>query len=123
MILVEGTDEASLRKGPGRDERSFLPGEGKLVYVAGHRTTYLAPLAEIDQLRAGDRVELEMPYGLYVYEVTGHRIVADDDLSVLRSPGRELLRLQACHPRFMASQRYVVSARLIDAGELSSPRA
>jgi sortase A len=116
MVLVEGTDEESLRKGPGRDRRSFMPGEGKLVYIAGHRTTYLAPFADIDRLRPGDRIELELPYGDFTYEVNGHRIVDDQDLSVLRSSGRETLRLQACHPRFFATHRYVVSAHLVATG-------
>jgi sortase A len=115
MLLVEGTDGATLRKGPGRDRRSFMPGEGKLVYVAGHRTTYLAPFADIDRLRSGDPILLETPYGRFVYEVTGHRVVEKTDLSVLRDTPRETLRLQACHPRFFASHRLVVSARLVQA--------
>jgi sortase A len=114
VILLEGTDPATLRKGPGRDRRSALPGEGKLVYVAGHRTTYLAPFAEIQRLRPGDPIEVRMPYGVFWYEVTGHRIVAATDLGVLHSPARETLRLQACHPRVFASERYVVSARLVE---------
>jgi sortase (surface protein transpeptidase) len=35
------------------------------------------------------------------------------DLSVLRSPKHELLELQACHPRFFATHRYLVYARLV----------
>jgi sortase A len=114
MVLVNGTDTATLRKGPGRDLRSFMPGEGKLVYVAGHRTTYSAPFADIDRLREGDRIEIEVPYGTFIYVVKGHRVVDKRDLSVLRSPKREVLRLQACHPRFFASQRYVVFARPLE---------
>jgi sortase A len=110
IVLVNGTDRVSLRKGPGRDRRSFLPGEGKLVYVAGHRTTYLAPFADIDRLRQGDLISIEVPYGTFTYAVTGHRVVEADDMSVLRSPERETLRLQACHPRFFASHRYIVFA-------------
>jgi len=110
MIFVNGTDSGTLRKGPGRDLRSFMPGQGRLVYIAGHRTTYLAPFAHIDRLRPGDRVTLEMPYATFVYRVTGHRIVAADDLSVLRSRGREEVALQACHPRFFATHRYIVWA-------------
>ncbi len=113
IFVVEGTDADTLKKGPGRDRRSGMPGEGKLVYLAGHRTTYLAPFARIDRLRPGDRVELEMPYASLRYEVTGHRLVAEDDLSVLAPASPETLRLQACHPRFFATQRYVVSARLV----------
>jgi sortase A len=114
IMVVNGTDAATLKKGPARDERSFMPGEGELVYIAGHRTTYLAPFARIDDLRRGDRISLETPYGAFEYEVERHRIVADDDLSVLRSPGREALRLQACHPRFFATHRYVVFARPVE---------
>ena len=110
MILVDGTDHDSLTKGPGRDERTFMPGEQELVYVAGHRTTYSAPFAHIDRLRAGDRVTLELPYATFVYRVTRHVIVPATDLSRLQSHGREVLALQACHPRFFASHRYIVYA-------------
>ena len=41
MVVVDGTDEGSLKKGPGLDRRTYMPGEGQLVYIAGHRTTYL----------------------------------------------------------------------------------
>jgi sortase A len=111
MVLVNGTDAAALRRGPGRDLRTFMPGQGELVYVAGHRTTYGAPFARIDALRAGDRVTLEMPYATFRYAVSRHRIVDDQDLSVLQSHGREELALQACHPRFFATQRYIVWAK------------
>lgn len=114
IVLVNGTDKATLKKGPGRHMTTFMPGEGKLVYVAGHRTTYLAPFGRIDRLRKGDRIVIEVPYGTFTYAVTGHRIVEADDLSVLRSPGQETLRLQACHPRFFASHRYVVFAKPVE---------
>jgi sortase A len=113
MILVNGTDHETLKKGPGRDLRTFMPGENRLVYIAGHRTTYLAPFSHIDRLKAGDRVTIEVPYATFVYSVTHHRVVAATDLSVLRSPKHELLELQACHPRFFASHRYIAYARLI----------
>jgi sortase A len=113
MILVNGTDHDSLKKGPGRDLRTFMPGENRLVYIAGHRTTYLAPFSHIDSLRRDDRITIEVPYGTFIYSVTHHRIVKATDLSVLRSPKHELLELQACHPRFFASHRYIAYARLV----------
>jgi sortase A len=112
MVLVNGTDEASLQRGPGRDLRTYMPGQSRLVYIAGHRTTFLAPFSNINQMRPGDLIRLEMPYGTFVYRVFSHRIVPADDLSVLRSPRHELLVLQACNPRFFATQRYLVDARL-----------
>ena len=113
MVLVNGTDHDTLTKGPGRDLRTFMPGENRLVYIAGHRTTYLAPFSHIDRLRSGDRVTIEVPYGTFIYAVTRHRIVKSTDLSVLRSPRHDLVELQACHPRFFASHRYIAYARLL----------
>ena len=110
MVFLDGTDERTLEKGPARYLGSSLPGEGQLVYIAGHRTTYLAPFSNIERLRKGDRITLELPYATFVYKVTGSRIVPADDLAVLRSPGHELLELQACHPRFSATHRYIVYA-------------
>ena len=111
VVVVNGTSAGDLRRGPGRHTDSFMPGEGELVYVAGHRTTYGAPFSSIDDLEPGDAVSLELPYGTVEYRVTKHRIVDDNDLSVLETRGREELVLQACHPRFFASQRYLVYAR------------
>ncbi len=113
MVLVNGTDHDTLMKGPGRDPRSYMPGQNRLVYVAGHRTTYLAPFSHIDSIRAGDEIRVQMPYATFVYRATGHRVVAATDLSVLRSPRHEELELQACHPRFFATHRYIVYARLV----------
>ena len=110
-IVVEGTDHASLTKGPGRYTRSYVPGEGELIYIAGHRTTYGAPLAHINRIRKGDRVTLKVPYGKFVYRVTGHVIVPADDVARLQSTGHEEIALQACHPRFFATQRYIVYAK------------
>jgi sortase A len=111
IVVVNGTSTSDLRRGPGRHEDSFMPGEGELVYVAGHRTTYGAPFSAVDELEPGDTITVELPYGTVEYRVTRHRIVDDNDLSVLESRGREELVLQACHPRFFASQRYLVYAR------------
>ena len=121
MILVNGTDHETLMKGPGRDLRTFMPGQGELVYIAGHRTTYLAPFSHIDSLRRGDQVTLTMPYATFVYAVTGHRIVSADDLSVLKTHHHEELELQACHPRFFATHRYIAYAKLLDVRMRGAP--
>ena len=121
MVFVEGTDDSSLRKGPGRDRRTYMPGEGQLVYIAGHRTTYLAPFAHIERLKPGDPVTLDVPYGTFTYRVFKHRIVLANDLSVLSSHGHEVVELQACHPRFFASHRYIAYARLVRVSPRGAP--
>jgi sortase A len=127
MVIVQGTDHDTLKKGPGHYEESGLPGAGHLIYVAGHRTTYLAPFAYINNIRVGDFVSIQVPYGTFTYRVTRHYIVAASALEVLRDHGREILRLQACHPRFFATHRSIVDARLVSVtpsgGTAYTPRA
>jgi sortase A len=113
IVIVNGTDTETLKRGPGRHTATFMPGQGELVYVAGHRTTYSAPFSHIDRLRPGDRVTLEVPYATFTYVITRHRIVPATATWALRSHHRELLALQACHPRFFASERYIAYARPI----------
>jgi sortase A len=112
MVVVQGTDHETLKKGPGHYEPSALPGEGHLIYVAGHRTTYLAPFAHIDDIEVGDYVTFSVPYGTFTYRVRRHYVVPSDQLSALQDHGSEILRLQACHPRFFATHRYIVDAAL-----------
>jgi sortase A len=109
-VVVQGTNEPQLDEGPGHYPGSFLPGQRQLVYIAGHRTTYTAPFANIQLLRRGDRITLSLPYATFVYRVRWHVIVRATDVRRLFSHGRELLALQSCHPRFSASHRYIVYA-------------
>jgi sortase A len=113
MIVVQGTDHDTLKRGPGHYPTTGLPGEGRLIYVAGHRTTYLAPFSHINDIRVGDYITFQVPYGTFTYRVTRHYVVAENDTHVLVNQGSEILRLQACHPRFFASHRYIVDARLV----------
>jgi sortase A len=113
MVVVQGTDHDTLKKGPGHYIESGLPGEGGLIYIAGHRTTYLAPFAYIDGIEDGDYVTLEVPYGTFTYRAFRHYVVPESQVSILRNHGREILRLQACHPRFFATHRYIVDAKLV----------
>jgi sortase A len=111
-VVVQGTNAASLRRGPGHYAGTALPGEPGTVGIAGHRTTYGAPFRHLDALRAGDAITMTMPYGRFVYRVEGTRIVKPEDVSTLRGVGRQRLVLTACHPLYSAAQRLVVLARL-----------
>jgi sortase A len=112
-VLVAGTAESDLRKGPGVYPSAVLPGAGGTTAVAGHRTTYLAPFRDIDSLKRGDPIQVQMPYGTFTYAVDGHRIVDPSDVGVVRGNGRARLVLTACHPLYSAAQRIVVFAHLI----------
>ena len=112
--VVQGTDETSLRKGPGHYPATAFPGQGGTVAIAGHRTTYLAPFRTIDSLHVGDPIVLEMPYGIFTYSVERKPfVVTPSSLWITkRVPGAERLVLSACHPLYSASHRLVIFARL-----------
>jgi sortase A len=109
-VFVEGTGQEELKGGPGHYPMTYWPGQGKVVAMAGHRTTYGAWFRNIDDLDRGDPIVLTMPYGRYVFRVAGTKIVDDADWSILDGKG-EFLVLSACHPLYSASQRLVVTAR------------
>jgi len=112
FVVVQGTDTASLRKGPGHYPATTFPGLPGTVAIAGHRTTYLAPFRQIDDLQRGDRIVLTMPYGRFTYRVQRGQVVDPNALWVTRDAGYQRLVLSACHPLYSAAQRIVVFARL-----------
>lgn len=112
--VVEGTDAANLRKGPGHYPETPLPGQRGTVAIAGHRTTYGAPFRKLDKVEKGDRIIVELPYGTFVYRVERTQIVDDSALWVTNKVGYNRLVLTACHPLYSAEQRVVAFARLAD---------
>ena len=125
-VIVEGTDTASLQKGPGHYTRSddeevrragdgsALPGQGRTVGIAGHRTTYKAPFRRTNELEPGDEIVLEMPYATFTYEVEKIEIVEPTEIGVVRDVGYERLVLSACHPLYSAAQRLITFAKLTE---------
>jgi sortase A len=111
--VVEGTDTASLRKGPGHYPETPLPGDPGTAAIAGHRTTYGAPFRNIDDLRRGQRIVVDMPDGRFLYRVERTTIVDDSDRSVLEPVGYKRLLLSACHPLYSAAERVIVFARQV----------
>jgi sortase A len=113
-VVVQGTDTASLQKGPGHYEYTAFPGQGKTIAIAGHRTTYLAPFHDINEIADGDEITLEMPYGTFTYVVEKHEIVDPEQTEIVKNVGYERLVLTACHPLYSAAQRWAVFAKLKD---------
>ena len=115
MVVVEGTDTESLKKGPGHYSRTAYPWEDSgRVGIAGHRTTYGAPFWSLNELREGDEIVLATEYGIFEYRVTGSRIIDPSDGSVLDPTRDPTLVLTTCNPRFSAAERLVVFADRVD---------
>jgi len=114
-VLVNGTDPASLRKGPAIYDDVPFPGAPGTTAIAGHRTTYGAPFRNIDKIRKGDELVVEMRYGTFTYEVEKTQIVKPTALEVIRRVSYDRLVLSACHPLYSAARRIIVFARLVAA--------
>ena len=113
-VVVEGTGASALRAGAGHYPNPPLPGEEGNVAIAGHRTTYGKPFANLDRLAVGDDIVLETPLGRHVYRVTRPPfVVPNTDFTVIAQvPGRSLT-LTTCHPKGSARQRLVVRAEKV----------
>jgi len=135
FTIVEGTDDASLERGPGHYPGTALPAATGNFAVAGHRVGKGEPFLNLDRLKPGDTVIIETKSTWYVYRVKGARgnigstapdgipgqeIVSPGDGDVIRpvpnSPGKtateKLMTMTTCHPKFTATQRMVVHALL-----------
>jgi sortase A len=98
-----------------------MPGQGGTVSLFGHRVTPVkgrthGPFRYINLLKRGDRIIIRMPYGRFVYRVTGHRIVHARQWGLFRARrGHERLTIAACSDKDgkpgWATHRYVVIAR------------
>ena len=111
VVFVEGTRwGADLTRGPGHYPQTELPGLGRTVAIAGHRTTFGAWFRDIDSLEAGDEIILRLPYATFHYRVFGHKIVPNDYWRIIRDRGFDALVLSACHPLYSASHRWIVYA-------------
>jgi sortase A len=121
MVVVEGVGVSDLEKGPGHYPGTPFPGQEGNVAIAGHRTTYLHPFGDVDQLSAGDEITLTTVQGTFTYRITRDPFpVSPDSVSVLNPtpdpsrPGHYLatLTLTTCNPKYSAAQRLIVQAEL-----------
>jgi sortase A len=113
-IVVEGTTASALRAGAGHYPNTPLPGEEGNVAIAGHRTTYGKPFADLDHLKVGDEIVLETPIGTHTYKVARDPfVVPNTEWSVISQTPGHTLTLTTCHPKGSAKQRLVVRAEMV----------
>jgi sortase A len=120
QVLVQGVGVADLQEGPGHYPGSATPGQIGNFAVAGHRTTYGAPFADLNLLRAGDEVDVQVRDTIYLYRVTGLEIVRPENVGVVAPvpdhpgarPRRAMLTFTTCHPKYSAEKRLIVHAAL-----------
>ncbi len=113
--VVQGVGVSDLQKGPGHYPNSPMPGQAGNAAIAGHRTTYGAPFYDLNELETGDDIYVTTKESAepWHYQVISSQSVSPNNVAVLNPTPDARLTLTTCTPRFSASQRLVVVARLI----------
>jgi sortase A len=112
LIVVQGTDTESLKKGPGHYPDTADPWDptGR-VGIAGHRTTYLAPFYSLDAMQVGDTMTLRTEYGTFDYHVTRVYVIPEAGSGIVLTQTNEpTLVLTTCNPRYSSRERLIVIA-------------
>ena len=113
MVVVEGVGVEDLKLGPGHYPGTPLPGEPGNVVISGHRTTYSHPFYNVNELTVGDPITLTSPDGTKnIYLVSETRVVEPTAVEVVSNTTDDRLTLTTCNPRYSATQRLIVVAKL-----------
>jgi sortase A len=112
-MILEGTDDRTLRRAVGHIPGTPLPGQPGNVAIAGHRDTFFRALRNV---RQDDEINLMTLEGSYRYRVDSISVVGPEDTRVLDNSGGDLLTLVTCYPFYFvgpAPRRFIVRAQRI----------
>ena len=113
VMVLEGTDEGTLRRAVGHIRGTPLPGQRGNVALAGHRDTFFRGLRKI---RVNDEITLTTLSGSYRYRVDSTKVVKPEETEVLEDYGDDILTLVTCYPfNFVGSapRRFIVRAHRV----------
>jgi sortase A len=111
-MILEGTDDGTLRRAAGHIRGTPLPGQQGNVALAGHRDTFFRGLRKI---LVNDEITLTTLSGSYRYRVDSTIVVKPEETEVLEDDG-DILTLVTCYPfNFVGSapRRFIVRARRV----------
>lgn len=109
-MILEGTDDVTLRRAVGHIPGTALPGQKGNVAIAGHRDTYFRGLRNIHK---NTEITLTTLKGSYRYRVDSTEVVDPHDAEVLYESDDATLTLITCYPfNFIGSapRRFIVRA-------------
>ena len=113
VVVLEGDDPKTLRRGAGRIPGTARPGQPGNLAIAGHRDTFFRLLRGI---RTDDVIRFTTPSGHFIYQVRSVRVVAPGQTEVLASTPQQTLTLITCYPFLYvghAPERFVVTAQQV----------
>ena len=112
-MILEGTDERTLRHAVGHVAGTPFPGQNGNVAIAGHRDTFFRALRNV---RHGDEIIVSTLDGSYRYGVDTTQVVGPEDTQVLNNSSESILTLVTCYPFYFVGpspKRFIVRAHEI----------
>lgn len=117
---VEATIQKALRNGVVHYGTTAVPGQPGNVAIFGHSSNdwwkagdYNRVFVLLDKLVPGDTVTVNYQSVMYIYEVTGSKIVKPTEFSVLNPTPTPTLTLITCTPIGTSLKRLVVTAKQV----------
>lgn len=117
QVVVEGTDGATLKLGPGHRRDTVLPGQEGTSIVMARAWAYGGPFGAIASLSPGSKIEVITGQGFLNYEVIGVRY-AGDPAPAEPAAGASRLVLETAHGSAFTPTGIVrVDAQMISTSE------
>ncbi|HHY26884.1 MAG TPA: class D sortase [Desulfitobacterium dehalogenans] len=116
LPILKGATAENLNTSVASLENSGRPGTVGNYALAAHRShTYGQLFNRLDELEAGDRIEVDTGKDIYRYTVITKLYVKPEETWVLdsREEGGEIT-LITCHPMLNPTQRLIVKGKLIE---------
>lgn len=114
----------ALESGVVRYPQTALPNQIGNVFLTGHSSNYWwekgrykTVFALLNRLVSGDLIYLKYQDQLYIYKVSGQKVVKPTETSVLDPTTKPILSLMTCTPTGTALLRRIVTADLISPKE------
>jgi sortase A len=110
--VVQGDSWDQLKKGIAQHLGTADPGQAGNMVVSAHNDIYGELFRDLDRLKPGDEVYVYTQAQKFTYRITGTRLVAPTEVSVMNPTVSPTLTLISCYPYLIDTQRIIVFAEL-----------
>lgn len=110
--VVQGDGWEQLKKGVAQHLGTPDPGQPGNIVLSAHNDIFGQIFRRLDELAPGDEVQLHTASQVFVYVITGAKVVEPTEVSVMAPTAHPSLTLISCYPYLVDDQRIVVFADL-----------
>jgi LPXTG-site transpeptidase (sortase) family protein len=112
QVVLEGTNSKVTLSGPGHRRDTVLPGQAGISVIYGRQAAYGAPFANVQSLKAGDKITAITGQGESTYTVTQIRKAGDEATNALGDSKGRLTLVTAAGTPYLPSEVVRVEATL-----------